>query len=93
MGKTFSSSREPYQTLSSLGINFVLKARNYPGQSLTTDQTTSFTGTTTKIDTRARGRQAAVRFESDDDAANNGNLGIGWRLGATRIDIRTDGRR
>jgi hypothetical protein len=34
-----------------------------------------------------------LRFESNDDAENNGNLGIGWRLGATRIDIRTDGRR
>jgi hypothetical protein len=34
-----------------------------------------------------------LRFESDDDAPNNGNLGVGWRLGATRIDIRTDGKR
>ena len=33
------------------------------------------------------------RIESDDDASNDGNLVIGWRLGATRLDIRPDGRR
>ncbi len=33
----------------------------------------------------------ALRIESNDDATNNGNLSIGWRLGATRIDIKTDG--
>jgi len=74
-------------------INFVLKARNYPGQSLTTDQTTSFTGTTTKIDTRARGRQAAVRFESDDDGSTGDRLGVGFRIGATRLDLQPNGRR
>ena len=74
-------------------INFVLKARNYPGQSLTTDQTSSFTGTTTKIDTRARGRQAAVRFESDDDASAGVRTGVGFRIGATRLDLQPNGRR
>ena len=74
-------------------INFVLKARNYPGQSLTTDQTSSFTGTTTKIDTRARGRQAAVRFESDDDASAGLRTGVGFRIGATRLDLQPNGRR
>jgi len=74
-------------------INFVLKARNYPGQSLTTDQTSSFTGTTTKIDTRARGRQAAVRFESDDNASAGLRMGVGFRIGATRLDLQPNGRR
>jgi hypothetical protein len=74
-------------------INFVLKARNYPGESLTTDQTTAFTGTTTKIDTRARGRQAAVRFESDDDAAPGVRTGVGFRIGGTRLDLQPNGRR
>ena len=74
-------------------INFVLKARNYPGESLTTDQTTAFTGTTTKIDTRARGRQAAVRFESDDDAATGVRTGVGFRIGGTRLDLQPNGRR
>ena len=74
-------------------INFVLKARNFPGESLTTDQTTSFTGTTTKIDTRARGRQAAVRFESDDDASTGVRTGVGFRIGGTRLDLQPNGRR
>ena len=74
-------------------INFVLKARNFPGESLTTDQTTAFTGTTKKIDTRARGRQAVVRFESDDDADTGVRLGVGFRIGGTRLDLQPNGRR
>tara|TARA_R100001509_G_scaffold26208_1_gene13704 strand:+ start:741 stop:2624 length:1884 start_codon:yes stop_codon:yes gene_type:complete len=74
-------------------INLVLKARNFPGQTLTTDQTSSFSATTTKIDTRARGRQAAVRFESDDDAETVDRLGVGFRIGATRLDVQPNGRR
>jgi len=74
-------------------INLVLKARNFPGDSLTTDQTSSFTATTTKVDTRARGRQAAIRFESDDDAETVDRLGVGFRIGATRLDVQPNGRR
>ena len=74
-------------------INMVLKARNYPGDSLTTDQTTPFTSTTTKIDTRARGRQAAIRFESDDDGSDGVREGLGFRIGATRLDLQPNGRR
>ena len=74
-------------------INLVLKARNFPGESLSTDQTTSFSATTTKIDTRARGRQAAVRFESDDDGTTDDRLGVGFRIGGTRLDIQPNGRR
>ena len=74
-------------------INVVMKTRNFPGESLTSDQTTSFTATTTKIDMRARGRQASVRFESDDDADSQVTLGVGFRLGGTRLDIQPNGRR
>ena len=78
---------------STQAINFVLKARNYPGEALTTDITSSFTGSTTKIDTRARGRQAAVRFESDDDGDEGVRLGVGFVIGATRLEIQPNGRR
>ena len=74
-------------------INMVLKTRNFPGQSLTTDTTQAIQATTTQKHIRARGRQAVLRVESDDDATNDGNLQIGWRLGATRIDIQQDGTR
>ena len=74
-------------------LNFVLKARNFPGDSLTTDQTSVFTASTTKIDTRARGRQATVRFESDDDNEVDNRLGVGFRIGGTRLDLQPNGRR
>ena len=67
-------------------ISAILKVRNYPGDSFTTDQTTSFTGSTTKIDMRDRGRQAALRFESED-------AGVGFRLGKTRLDTQPNGKR
>ena len=67
-------------------ISAVLKVRNYPGDSFTTDQTTSFTGSTTKIDMRARGRQAALRFEAEDS-------GVGFRLGRNRLDMQPNGKR
>jgi len=74
-------------------INTVLKTRNYPGDSLATDSTNAFTATTTKIDMRARARQAVVRFESDDDASEGIQLGVGFRVGGTRLDLRPNGRR
>ena len=74
-------------------INFVLKQRNFPGESLTTDVTSTCTATTTKIDTRLRARQAALRIESDDDNAVGVRLGVGFRIGATRLDLRPNGRR
>ncbi len=74
-------------------INFVLKTRNFPGESLTTNSTNNITSTTQQAFTRARGRQLVLRVESDDDAATGSRTGFKWRLGANRIDIRTDGRR
>jgi hypothetical protein len=74
-------------------VNVVLKTRNFPGDSLTTNSTSAITSTTQQVFVRSRSRQMALRFESDDDATNDGNLSIGWRLGATRIDIKPDGKR
>jgi len=74
-------------------VNIVLKTRNFPGDSLTTNSTNAISSTTQQVFVRSRSRQMALRFESDDDATNDGNLAIGWRLGATRIDIKPDGRR
>jgi len=74
-------------------VNIVVKTRNFPGDSLTTSSTSAISQTTQQAYVRGRARQLVLRIESNDDADNNGNLGIGWRLGATRIDIKTDGRR
>ena len=74
-------------------INFVMKSRNFPGESLSTDTTQTVTSTTTKLNTRIRARQAVLRIESDDDGSTGTRTGVGWRLGDTRLDIRPDGRR
>ena len=60
---------------------------------MSASSTNAVQSNTGQVNIRARGRQVALRIESDDDASNNGNLGIGWRLGATRLDVRQDGRR
>ena len=74
-------------------INFVLKSRNFPGDSLTTNTTQNVTTTTQKLDTRIRARQLTFRVESDDDNSSGARLGVGWRLGDTRLDLKPDGRR
>ena len=74
-------------------VNFVLKTRNYPNESLTTKSTSQVTQSTQKVDLRGRARQAVVRLESDDDASTEARLGVGWRLGDMRLNTRPDGRR
>ena len=74
-------------------INFVVKTRDYPGESLTTSNTSTCTSTTTKIDTRVRARQAVLRIESDDDGATSNRTGVGFRVGATRLELISSGRR
>ena len=71
----------------------VLKTRNYPGDTLTTASTSQIAASTSKADIRARARQVTLRLESDDDATSAGNDNVGWRLGATRMDVKSDGRR
>ena len=44
------------------------------------------TPTTTKVDTRARGRQISITIENDE-------LGATWRYGTLRVDIAPDGLR
>ena len=74
-------------------INFVMKSRNFPGESLTTNTTQTVTSSTKKLNTRLRARQAVFRVESDDDNTDATRLGVGWRLGDTRMEIRPDGKR
>jgi len=75
-------------------INAVIKRRNYPGESLTTDSTTQITPTTTFGGLRTRTRQMAIRFESDDDNSVEANRkDYKWRVGNTRLDIQASGRR
>ena len=71
-----------------------VKSRDCSGDSVTESASGSAIRTATspveqytdKIDLRARGRQMAIRVEKDA-------VGVKWRLGAPRIDVRPDGRR
>ena len=72
-------------------VNFVTKVRNFPGDSLSTVATSTVDANTQQSHIRGRGRQAVIRIASND--GDSGNNGVGWRLGATRLDIRQDGRR
>lgn len=73
-------------------MNIVLKRRDFPGQSLTTDSTTQVTEASTFNSLRSRARQVVLRFESDDDASGS-QLGYKWRVGSTRLDLQQSGRR
>ena len=76
---------------------FTVKTRNYPGgqylQSDVKDVTRSAAATssvveqfTNQVNLRLRGRSFAVKVESTD-------LGVAWRLGSPRLDLKPDGRR
>jgi hypothetical protein len=77
-------------------LDMTIKARNYPGESYLSSQTTSSsverTATTpieqftNEVRLRIRGRSFAFRIESNA-------IGVGWRMGTPRVEIRADGRR
>jgi hypothetical protein len=73
---------------------FTLKARNFPGGNYLQDDDAGVTKTaslpveqfTDQVHVRLRGRSFAVRVHSED-------LGVTWRLGSPRVDVRQDGGR
>jgi len=69
-------------------IEMTMSVKRYPSQSSTATALSPFTITTstTKVDTRARGRFANVKV------ANNGTS-EDWRFGTLRLDLQPDGRR
>ena len=74
-------------------ISLVLKTRNFPGDSLTTNSTNTVTSSTKQNHVRARSRQMVFRVQSDDSAETTARTGFRWRLGANRFEIRPDGKR
>ena len=73
-------------TAADASVNYILKTRNFPGDSLTTNSTNSVTSTTQQSFLRGRSRQAVLRIESD-------TTDVTWTLGDLRLEIRPDGRR
>ena len=65
-----------------------LNVKRYPQQ--TSSQTAlspfTITSSTTKVDTRARGRYANIKIE-------NTGAGESWRFGTFQVDLQPDGRR
>jgi hypothetical protein len=86
---TFDSS-----TVASPQADFILQTRNYPGGPYLQTSTDPVTRTATvpveqftnQVNLRLRGRSFAMKIESSD-------MGVAWRLGSPRVDIRPDGRR
>tara|TARA_S200002703_G_C3790832_1_gene244063 strand:- start:221 stop:2119 length:1899 start_codon:yes stop_codon:yes gene_type:complete len=74
-------------------INVVVKRRDFSNQTLSTDSTTKITASSTYGSLRSRARQFVLRFESDDDNTENDKKNYKWRLGGTRVEIQTSGRR
>ena len=73
-------------TDSSAAVNYVLKTRNYPGDSLATNSTSVVTSSTQQSFLRSRSRQVSLRIES---SASD----LTWTLGDLRLDLKPDGRR
>jgi hypothetical protein len=67
-------------------VDYILKTRNFPGDSLTTNSTSSVSSTTQQVFLRARSRQSVIRVESS-------STDISWTLGDLRLDAKADGRR
>jgi hypothetical protein len=73
---------------------FIVKMSNFPGADFSQENSNVVTKTgsypveqfTNQVFTRLRGRSFTFRIESDE-------AGTTWRLGAPRLDVRTDGRR
>ena len=69
-------------------IDITISVADYPADPNTATTLSPFTinSTTTKIDTRARGRYASIKIE-------NTGSGQSWRFGTFQADLQPDGRR
>ena len=67
-------------------VDITVKSRSYPSASQTTHGPYAVSTSTTKQDTRIRGRQLALRVSSDETSDN-------WRYGTIRFDGKPDGMR
>jgi hypothetical protein len=67
-------------------LDVTLKAKRWPNASWEVDKTRTLSATTNTVDIRAQGRQAKLRFATDD-------VNEWFRLGDIRIDLTEGGRR
>ena len=75
-------------------VNMSLKSRYYPTDTQTTKGPFYLSTSTQRFNPRTRGRQIAVRVESNGyDGVNNDALSENWRLGTLRFEVQPDGMR
>ncbi len=75
-------------------VDFILKAQDYSGSNFSQTKNNNTTLTTTvpvaqfteQTYFRIRGRMLTLKVQST-------GVGVAWRLGIPRIDVRSDGRR
>ena len=67
-------------------VNIELNFKLYPASTAVTNGPYAITTSTTKIDTRARGRQASLKISSSA-------IDTTWRYGTYRAEIQPDGMR
>lgn len=81
-------------TTASPSVDMTLEVRNFPGVNYSESKVSAVTRSATipveqftdQVHIRLRGRSFAFKIASDD-------LGVGWRLGSPRVEVRQDGRR
>jgi hypothetical protein len=75
-------------------VNISLKSRYFPTDTQTTKGPFFYSTSSSKINVRTRGRQIAVRLESNGyNNINNDALDEDWRLGTLRFEVQPDGKR
>ena len=67
-------------------VDITMQTRPYPSATQTTHGPFEITTSTTKQDTRIRGRQLSLKLESNATGEN-------WRYGTLRVDMQPDGER
>ena len=67
-------------------VNVELNFKLYPASTATTNGPYAVTTSTTKVDTRARGRQGSIKISTSA-------IDTAWRYGTYRADVQPDGMR
>jgi hypothetical protein len=67
-------------------VDITTEIKNSVGGTYSKSSVSNVESSTEQVHLRLRGRQFTVRVDSDD-------VGVVWRLGSLRYDLRPDGRR
>jgi hypothetical protein len=85
--------RNPENQFITDSVQVYLKARKYPGGPIITKGPYTVTGSTERVSTRLRGREFALRIESNTQTGVPANTNGKWRLNEFRMALEADGKR